>query len=72
MDSTEFFYTPEEDGVKMVTKLFSTSGIYVIENPLFKSKGKHIFKKGMSGDGQGGGWGINFVKKQKRQYTIHS
>lgn len=53
MDSEEFFYKPEPDGVKMVTKWFETSGIYVIENPLFKYKGKRIFKIGMSGDGQG-------------------
>ena len=53
MDSTDFFYTPEPDGVKMVKKWFETSGIYVIENPLFKYKGKRIFKIGMSGDGQG-------------------
>jgi len=53
MDSEDFFYKPEQDGEKMVTKWFETSGIYVIENPLFKYKGKRIFKIGMSGDGQG-------------------
>jgi hypothetical protein len=53
MNSEDFFYKPEPDGEKMVTKWFETSGIYVIENPLFKYKGKRIFKIGMSGDGQG-------------------
>ena len=55
MDSEVFFYTKEADGETMVTKWFKTAGIYVIENPLFKHKGKRIFKIGMSGDGQGVG-----------------
>ena len=53
MNSTQFFYTPEPDGEMLVTKWFKTSGIYVIENPLFTHNGKRIFKIGMSGDGQG-------------------
>jgi len=53
MNSEDFFYKIEEDGKKMVTKWYETSGIYVIENPLFKYKGKRIFKIGMSGDGKG-------------------
>ena len=53
MDSEEFFYKEQADGVKMVTKWYSTPGIYVIENPLFKYKGKKIYKIGMSGDGKG-------------------